>query len=196
MSTTAVIVSPSLHLSRPAFDGVGVGTVSDRSVGCRGVIGPVPRPLWMKRVSLGVASDMAQVDSACWERHPYLVHRPRTGVRRRPADVTQCDFRLGRAPTARATGYRRTEGRHASERAAQPIGSGLAAARMRTVKPGWPMTAWPLVPLRRELVNLSTLSVWPFPDRPGHHQRGPRGLFLGEGYRLKFARLARSRSAM
>ena len=36
-----------LHLSWAALDHVGVGTVSDPPAGCRGVIGPVPRPLWM-----------------------------------------------------------------------------------------------------------------------------------------------------
>ncbi|BAK37708.1 hypothetical protein MLP_46940 [Microlunatus phosphovorus NM-1] len=44
---TAVIIQSFIICTRSAFDLVGVGTVSDRSAGCRGVVGPFPRPLWM-----------------------------------------------------------------------------------------------------------------------------------------------------
>jgi hypothetical protein len=55
------------------------------------------------------------------------------------------------------------------------------------VKPGWPMTGWQWVRFAGNFVNLSTpvgLAV----ARIGRAtiRRGPRGLFLGEGYRLMF----------
>jgi hypothetical protein len=63
----------------------------------------------------------------------------------------------------------------------------LDATRMKTVRPGWPMTGWQWLRYAGNFVNLSTpvgLAV----ARIGHAtiRRGPRGLFLGEGYRLRF----------
>jgi hypothetical protein len=45
--------------------------VSDRSAGCRGVIGPVPRPLWMNTAQPRLAPDLAQQNSASWEERPH-----------------------------------------------------------------------------------------------------------------------------
>jgi hypothetical protein len=61
------------------------------------------------------------------------------------------------------------------------------AARIETVKSGWPTTGWQWLRFAGNFVNLSTpvgLAV----ARIGQAtiRRGPRGLFLGEGYRFKF----------
>jgi len=44
--------------------------MSDRSAGCRGVIGPVPRPLWMNTAQPRVGGHLAHVHFASWECRP------------------------------------------------------------------------------------------------------------------------------
>jgi hypothetical protein len=63
----------------------------------------------------------------------------------------------------------------------------LGTDRIETVKPGWPETGWQWVRLAGNFVNLSTpvgLAV----ARIGGAtiRRGPRGLYFGEHYRLRF----------
>jgi hypothetical protein len=65
--------------------------------------------------------------------------------------------------------------------------TGIGTARIEIVKPGWPATGWQWVRFAGNFVNLSTpvgLAV----ARIGNAtiRRGPRGLFLGEGYRFRF----------
>jgi hypothetical protein len=58
---------------------------------------------------------------------------------------------------------------------------------MRVVEPGWPKTGWQWLRLIGNVVNLTTLAglVVALIGR-ARLRRGPRGLILGEGYRLKF----------
>jgi hypothetical protein len=58
---------------------------------------------------------------------------------------------------------------------------------MEPVKPGWPETGWQWVRFGGNVINLSTL-VGLAVAKIGRAKikRGPRGLFLGEHYRLKF----------
>jgi hypothetical protein len=63
----------------------------------------------------------------------------------------------------------------------------IGTARIETVKPDWPATGWQWVRFAGNFINLSTpvgLAV----ARIGSAtiRRGPRGLFLGEGYRFRF----------
>jgi hypothetical protein len=63
----------------------------------------------------------------------------------------------------------------------------LDATQMDTVKPGWPTTGLQWLRFGGNFINLSTI-VGLIVARIGHAtiKRGPRGLLLGEGYRLKF----------
>jgi hypothetical protein len=58
---------------------------------------------------------------------------------------------------------------------------------METVKPGWPATGWQWVRFGGNFLNLSTI-VGLAVAKIGHAtiKQGPRGLFLGEHYRLRF----------
>jgi hypothetical protein len=66
-------------------------------------------------------------------------------------------------------------------------GSHVSPVRIETVKPGWPETGWQWVRFGGNFINLSTL-VGLAVAKIGRAEitRGPRGLFLGEHYRLKF----------
>jgi len=63
----------------------------------------------------------------------------------------------------------------------------MSTARIETVKPGWPATRWQWVRFVGNFANLSTpvgLAVTAIGGAA--IKRGPRGLFLGEGYRFRF----------
>ena len=58
---------------------------------------------------------------------------------------------------------------------------------METVKPGWPATGWQWVRFVGNYVNLSTiLGLGVAKLGRATIRRGPRGLYLGEGYHFKF----------
>ena len=58
---------------------------------------------------------------------------------------------------------------------------------MSAVQPGWPTTGWQWVRLVGNFVNLTTpLGLGVAVIGRAEIRRGPRGLFLCEGYRLKF----------
>jgi hypothetical protein len=63
----------------------------------------------------------------------------------------------------------------------------LSTARIETVKPGWPTTGWQWVRFVGNFANLSTpLGLGVAGMGGATIKRGPRGLFLGEGYRFSF----------
>jgi hypothetical protein len=72
-------------------------------------------------------------------------------------------------------------------RAAQLVGNQPGTARIETVKPSGPTTRWQWVRFVGNYVNLSTI-VGLAVAKIGRAsiKRGPRGLYLGEGYRFKF----------
>ena len=58
---------------------------------------------------------------------------------------------------------------------------------MSAVQPGWPTTGWQWVRLIGNFINLTTpLGLGVAVIGRAEIRRGPRGLFLCEGYRLKF----------
>jgi hypothetical protein len=63
------------------------------------------------------------------------------------------------------------------------MGSPATYCKDETVKPGWPEGGWQWVRCRQP-GNLTTLWDWQLLARGATIKRGPRGLFLGEGYRF------------
>jgi hypothetical protein len=60
-------------------------------------------------------------------------------------------------------------------------------ARTETPKPGWPATVWQWLRFVGNYINLSTIvGLGVAKIGRAEIKRGPRGLYLGEGYRLKF----------
>jgi hypothetical protein len=63
----------------------------------------------------------------------------------------------------------------------------ISTARIETVKPEWPTTGWQWVRFVGNFANLSTPLGLAVAGMGGATiKRGPRGLFLGEGYRFSF----------
>ena len=140
--------------------------MSDRSAGCRGVIGPVPRPLWMN-----TAQPRGEL------RHGASQSR----IVGTTAKTSFPRFRSG-------SGRERHENRHSDVVADHlPLVAQISTARIETVKPGWPTTGWQWVRFVGNFANLSTPLGLAVAGMGGATiKRGPRGLFLGEGYRFSF----------
>jgi hypothetical protein len=130
--------------------------MSDRSAGCRGVSGPVPRPLWMSSLSLGAAACTRTSRSACWEGRPHTEQALYRYVK--PAPIL-FGVMTNSLPTDSILGMQ---------------------ARSR-------LTRWQWVRLVGNMVNLTTpIGLLIATIGGARIRRGPRGLFVGEGYRLGF----------